>query len=79
MSGPMQRVVLTVSSGAQKQVLEYALEPNRGEHPLACLIALRGAVFLTGCRIRSARVIEHGGAEWVAPSTLIERLNRTFT
>jgi hypothetical protein len=77
MSGPMQRVVLTVSSGGEKEVLEYAREPHRGEHPLACLVALRGAVFLTGCRIRSARV-EHGGATWVAPSTLLERLNRTF-
>jgi hypothetical protein len=77
MPGPMQRVVVTVSSGGEKEVLEYACEPTRGEHPLACLVALRGAVFLTGCRIRSARV-EHGGATWVAPSTLLERLNRTF-
>ena len=75
----MQRVVLTVWSGGQKEVLEYAREPNRGEHPLACLVALRGAVFLTGCRIRSARVIENSGAEWVAPSNLLERLNRSFS
>jgi hypothetical protein len=73
----MQRVVLTVSNGGQKEVLEYAREPNRGEHPLACLAAFRGAVFLTGCRIRSARVVEHGGAIWVAPSNLLESLNRS--
>jgi hypothetical protein len=73
----MQRVVLTVSNGGQKEVLEYARAPNRGEHPLACLVAFRGAVFLTGCRIRSARVIDHGGATWVAPSNLLERLNRS--
>jgi hypothetical protein len=73
----MQRVVLTVWSGGKKEVLEYALAPNRGEHPLACLVAFRGAVFLTGCRIRSARVIGQGGVTWVAPSTLLERLNRS--
>lgn len=78
MPGPMQRVVLTVWSGGEKEVLEYALEPSQGEHPLACLVALRGAVFLTGCRIRSARVIESGGATWVAPSNLLERLNRSL-
>jgi hypothetical protein len=77
MPGPMQRVVLTVSNGGQRQVLEYALEPNRGEHPLACLIAFRGAVFLTGCHIRGARVVEsESGAEWIAPSNLLESLNR---
>jgi hypothetical protein len=38
----MQRVVLTVSNGAQKQVLEYTREPHRGEHPLACLVPRRG-------------------------------------
>jgi hypothetical protein len=77
----MQRVVLTVSNGGQNsmEVLEYALEPNRGEHPLACLVGFRGAVFLTGCRIRSARVIEgDGSAEWIAPSNLLESLNRSF-
>jgi len=73
----MQRVVLTVSNGAQKQVLEYTREPHRGEHPLACLVAFRGAVFLTGCRIRSARVIQDDSAIWVAPSNLLERLNRS--
>jgi hypothetical protein len=73
----MQRVVLTVSSGEDKQVLEYAREPNRGEHPLGCLAAFRGAVFLTGCRISSARVTENGGVTWVAPSALLERLNRS--
>jgi hypothetical protein len=76
----MQRVVLTVSNGGQNsmEVLEYALEPNRGEHPLACLVGFRGAVFLTGCRIRSARVIEDdGSAEWVAPSNLLASLNRS--
>ena len=73
----MHRVVLTVSNCGHKQTLEYALEANRGEHPLACLVALRGAVFLTGCHIRSARVIENGGAEWVAPSNLLEQLNRS--
>ena len=74
----MQRVVLTVRSGGKNEILEYAREPSRGEHPLACLAAFRGAVFLTGCRIRSARVIENGGVEWVAPSSLLERLNRSF-
>jgi hypothetical protein len=74
----MQRVVLTVWSGGEKEILECALEPNRGEHPLACLVGLRGAVFLTGCRIRSARVIESSGATWVAPSSLLERLNRSL-
>ncbi len=78
MPGPMQRVVLTIWSGEQKEVLEYAREPDQGEHPLACLAAFRGAVFLTGCRIRSARVIDHGGATWVAPPTLLERLNRSL-
>ncbi len=76
----MQRVVLTVSSGRRNstEVLEYALEPNRAEHPLACLVGFRGAVFLTGCRIRSARVIESDdGTEWVAPPKLLERLNRS--
>jgi hypothetical protein len=78
MPGPMKHVVLTVSNGGgQKEVLQYALEPNRGEHPLACLVAFRGAVFLTGCRIRSACVIEsESGTEWVAPSNLLESLNR---
>jgi hypothetical protein len=74
----MQRVVLTVWSGGEKEVLEYALEPIRGEHPLACLVAFRGAVFLTGCRIRSARVIESSGATWLAPSNLLARLNRSL-
>ena len=76
----MQRVVLTVSNGGQNlmEVLEYALEPSRGEHPLACLFAFRGAVFLTGATIRSARVVESdSGAEWVAPSNLLESLNRS--
>ena len=79
MPGPMQRVVLTVSNGRRNsmEVLEYALEPNRGEHPLACLVAFRGAVFLTGCCIRRRRVIEDCGAEWVAPSNLLESLNRS--
>jgi hypothetical protein len=64
---------------SEKFGLEYALEPNRGEHPLACLVAFRGAVFLTGCPIRSARVIEDGsGAEWIAPSNLLESLNRSI-
>jgi hypothetical protein len=77
MPGPMQRLVLTVSNGRQKEVLEYALAPNGGEHPLACLVRLRGAVFLTGCQIRSARVIESdSGAEWVAPSNFLKSLNR---
>ena len=31
MPGPMQRLVLTVSNGGQKEVLEYALAPNRGD------------------------------------------------
>jgi hypothetical protein len=77
----MQRVVLTVSNGGQNstEVLEYALEPNRGEHPLACLVGFRGAVFLTGCQICSARVIAgDGSAEWVAPSNLLESLNRSM-
>jgi hypothetical protein len=78
MPGAMKRVVLTVLNGGQKEVLEYALESNRGEHPLACLVAFRGAVFLTGCYIRSARVIEDCGAEWVAPSNLLESLNRSL-
>jgi len=73
----MQRVVLTVSNSGQNQVLEYAREANGGEHPLACLVEFRGAIFLTGCRIRSARVIENN-AIWVAPSTLLERLNRSL-
>jgi hypothetical protein len=80
MRGPMQHVVLTVSNGGQNsmEVLEYALEPNQSEHPLACLAAFRGAVFLTGCHIRSARVIEgDGSAEWVAPSKLLDSLNRS--
>jgi hypothetical protein len=77
MPGPMKHVVLTVSNGGQKEVLQYTLQPNRGEHPLACLVAFRGAVFLTGCRIRSASVIEsESGAEWVAPSNLLDCLNR---
>jgi hypothetical protein len=72
--GQMKRVVLTVSNGEQREILEYSLEPNQGEHPLACLVALRGAVFLTGCPIGSARVIEDC-AEWVAPLSLLESLN----
>jgi hypothetical protein len=76
MAGSMKRVVLTVANGGQKEILEYSLEPNRGEHPLACLVALRGAVFLTGCHIRSAKVIEDC-AEWVAPSSLLDSLNRS--
>ncbi len=74
----MQRVVLTVWSGRQNEVLEYAREPEGGEHPLACLVALRGAIFLTGSRICSARVIEHDGGEWVAPTNLLKRLNRSL-
>jgi hypothetical protein len=76
----MKRVLLTVSNGGQNsmEVLEYALAPSQGEHPPACLVAFRGAVFLTGCLIRSARVIERdSGAEWVAPSNLLESLNRS--
>jgi hypothetical protein len=78
MPGPMKRVVLTVSNGGQQEVLEYALEPNQGEHPLACLVALRGAVFITGCPISGARVIEDTGTEWVAPLNLLESLNRSL-
>jgi hypothetical protein len=79
MLGPMQRVVLTVSNGGQKEVLEYTLAPSRGEHPLACLVGFRGAVFLTGCQIRSARVIEsENGTEWVAPSNFLDSLNRSL-
>jgi hypothetical protein len=76
----MQHVVLTVSNGGQNlmEVLEYALGPNRGKHPLACLFAFRGAVFLTGCTIKNARVVEsESGAEWIAPSNLLASLNRS--
>jgi hypothetical protein len=73
----MKKLILTVADGTRNAtVLEYPLEPNRGENPFDCLERFRGAIFLTGRPIKSAKVIgDDNDTEWIASSDLLNKLN----
>jgi len=73
----VKKLILTVANGKQDAaVLEYPLEPNKGESPFDCLERFRGAVFLTGRPIKSAKVVgDDDGTEWIAASDLLDKLN----
>jgi hypothetical protein len=76
----MRCVVLAVSNGRQKSDSAIHAQPSKGEGPFDCLAAFRGAVLLTGCRIRSAKVIDQGnGKEWIASPDLLAALNNAVT
>jgi hypothetical protein len=74
----MKKMVLKVPNGERKAVvLEYPLEPNKGGNRFDNLLErFRGAVFLTGRAIESAKVVgDDNNTEWVASSDLLNKLN----
>jgi hypothetical protein len=71
----MRKLVFTVAQGNQNATeLCCRFEPKPGENPFACLERLRGALFLTGATVKSAKVVERD-REWIAPDDLIDALN----
>ena len=68
----MTKLILSVAENSDAAAVQYVFEPT--EDPVSCLERMRGALFLTGAAIKSAKVID-GGHEWIAPSDLLKSLN----
>jgi hypothetical protein len=75
----MKKLILTLALTCEDPtaVFEYSLQ-LRGDADLdECLERLRGAPFLTGLAVQSAKVIDDDSdCEWPASSDLLQRLAR---
>jgi hypothetical protein len=73
----MKTLILTIaqSSANPHAAFEYGLQLHKEADLDECLERLRGALFLTGATVESAKVIaDDCGSEWAASSDLVQRL-----
>jgi hypothetical protein len=70
----MTKLILSVAENGDAAAVQYIFEPTGTEEPASCLERMRGALFLTGAAIKSAKVID-GDHQWIAPSDLLKSLN----
>jgi hypothetical protein len=74
----MKKLIISIAekSATLPAVIECNFQLSEEVDPAECLERLRGALFLTGSGMQGARVIDaDGGAEWIASSELLRRLN----
>jgi hypothetical protein len=74
----MKKLIISIAekSATPPAVIECNFLLSEEVQPAECFERLRGALFLTGSRMQDARVMDaDGGAEWIASSELLQRLN----
>jgi hypothetical protein len=74
----MKKLIISIAekSATSPAVIECDFQLSEEVDPAECLERLRGALFLTGSGMQGARVMDaDGGAEWIASSELLQRLN----
>jgi hypothetical protein len=73
----MKKLILTIAHTREDPhaTFEYSLQLPKEADLAECLERLRGAVFLTGLAVQSAKVMDDEcGCEWPASSDLLQRL-----